>query len=77
MAKLAAQLKSYRYYTNASMTAEELAGYDCAALPSDPEATGDWPVRPSIPFVINTRFCTSWPRLQWLLSSLLLLPWLY
>jgi hypothetical protein len=37
VAKLAAQLKTYRYYTNASMTAEQLAGYDCAALPSDPE----------------------------------------
>ena len=36
VAKLAAKLKSYRYYTNASMNAEELAGYDCAALPSDP-----------------------------------------
>ena len=44
MAQLAAQLKTYRYYTNASMTAQELQGYDCASVPSDPEFHGDWPV---------------------------------
>ena len=33
--RLSAQLKTYRYYTNASMTASELEAYNCAMLPDD------------------------------------------
>ena len=42
--KLAAQLKTYQYYTNASMTAAELADYDCASLPdAKVDNATDWP----------------------------------
>ena len=37
VAKLSAQLKSYRYYTNASMTSAELEDY--GALPQNPKST--------------------------------------
>jgi hypothetical protein len=42
--QLAAQLDSYSWYTNASMTAEELAPYECAKLKNEDEQwPANWP----------------------------------
>jgi len=41
VARMAKQLATYEWYTNSSMTAEQLEGYDCAALR---DKAPDWPL---------------------------------
>ena len=41
--KLAAQLATYRYYTQAAMSAEEMEGWECVAPPLTPQQREGWP----------------------------------
>eukprot|EP00937_MAST-01D_sp_MAST-1D-sp2_P007816 g7816.t1 len=54
--RLAARLATYAYYTNASMSAEQLASYDCAPLKdhaADWPASWPWTVMPQASFPVQ------------------------